>query len=195
MNKYLWTNHNAKRGEVKYAFPLFCVVKEPGRPNEWSSRTGNQNTIEFLWYAERVRGFGLGRYMAHEMCCKTLSHPLSVSQGFWHKVRYTVSDDLLQNKTKCCGGPEARASCEAIHTAFCFHCRKQHDWRQKDENMTCISPLSVLMLNEYEIDPTYRQNLYQKCMLYNTAEILSSFLGHNPHFPSQEQWIQHSVPV
>jgi len=71
---------------------------------------------------------------------------------------------------------------------YCTQCDEEHDW-QEDEYMECVPPLHVLCFGEYTLDPNYRQAVYQHCKKYNTEEVVGSFLGHNPHFPSQEKWI------
>ena len=48
----------------------------------------------------------------------------------------------------------------------------------------------MLCFGEYKIDPAYRLALYNHGSYYNTEEVVGSFLGHNPHFPSQEEWIE-----
>jgi len=57
--------------------------------------------------------------------------------------------------------------------------------------MECTPPLSVLCFGKYKMDPVYRQALYNHGSYYNTEEVVGSFLGHNPHFPSQQEWLQH----
>jgi len=75
------------------------------------------------------------------------------------------------------------------HSAFCDFCKKRHDWRKK-EYMECKPPLSVLCFGKYKIDIAYRLALYEHGSFYNTEEVVGSFLGHNPHFPSQEEWME-----
>lgn len=55
--------------------------------------------------------------------------------------------------------------------------------------MQCVPPLHVLNFGEYKLDPKYRQAVYEYSKNYNTEEVVGSFLGHNPYFPSQEKWI------
>jgi len=84
--KYIWTNYAAREDEVRYALPLFCVTQEPGSPHDWDM----DNAIEYLWVAKRARGLGLGRRMAREMCCNTVSEPLEDALAFWSKLGYQV---------------------------------------------------------------------------------------------------------
>jgi hypothetical protein len=76
----------------------------------------------------------------------------------------------------------------SLSIGYCTQCDEEHDW-QEDEYMECVPPLHVLCFGEYTLDPNYRQAVYQHCKKYNTEEVVGSFLGHNPHFPSQEKWI------
>ena len=84
--------------------------------------------------------------------------------------------------------PETPAKTNS-HSAFCDFCNKRHDWRKK-EYMECKPPLSVLCFGKYRIDPVYRLALYEHASFYNTEEVVGSFLGHNPYFPSQEEWME-----
>jgi len=78
---------------------------------------------------------------------------------------------------------------KSLSIGHCMQCDKEHDW-QKEEYMECVPPIHVLCFGEYILDPKYRQAVYQHCKQYNTEEVVGSFLGHNPHFPSQEKWIK-----
>ena len=62
-------------------------MKHAGSLEAWAS--GN-NSIEFLWVAERARGVGLVRRMSDEMCCNAVSRPLPESVDFWRKVGFQV---------------------------------------------------------------------------------------------------------
>ena len=80
-------------------------------------------------------------------------------------------------------------NCKSLSIGYCTRCNKEHNW-QEDEYMECVPPIHVLCFGEYTLDPKYREAVYQHCKQYNTEEVVGSFLGHNPHFPSQEKWIQ-----
>jgi len=77
---------------------------------------------------------------------------------------------------------------EDMHTGFCHRCNTTHDWRTQ-EYMECIPPPSVLLFGPYRIDPAYRLALNGVCDAFTTEEVVGSFLGHNPYFPSQEAWL------
>ena len=47
----------------------------------------------------------------------------------------------------------------------------------------------VLTFGQYTIDVTYRAALYVEHPLYTIEEIVGSYLGHNPYYPSQDVWI------
>ena len=59
----------------------------------------------------------------------------------------------------------------------------------KEEILDCIPPKSVMKFGEYRIRKTYRNALYLAHPNYTTREVVGSFLGHNPIFPSQEDWL------
>ena len=68
-------------------------------------------------------------------------------------------------------------------------CGKKHDFT-KGEFLACVPPNSVLQFGEYVIDPNYRAALHEYRPYYTTEEIMGSYIGYNPHFPSQDQWLQ-----
>ena len=209
--KYIWANHTAGEDSVQYAFPLFCVVKNAGCRDAWE---GGGNTIEYLWVAKRARGVGLGRCMSNEIRCNSVSHPVEESVEFWRKVGFEVpsteknkrklGDATLETNPAAKTNKTTRTTPAAqtkktasmslaaktnSHSAFCDLCNKRHDWR-KQEYMECKPPLSVLCFGKYKIDPAYRLALYKHGSDYNTEEVVGSFLGHNPYFPSEETWMQ-----
>ena len=47
----------------------------------------------------------------------------------------------------------------------------------------------VLTFGEYTIDARYRAALYADYPFYTVEEIVGSYLGHNPYYPSQEIWL------
>jgi len=95
-----------------------------------------------------------------------------------------VADQHHQTKTA-----EFEMPSKDMHTAFCDRCETKHDWRHQ-EHMECIPPLSVLLFGKYQIDPAHSMALYEVCKSFNTEEVVGSFLGHNPHFLSQETWLE-----
>mmetsp|Transcript_62246 Transcript_62246/g.143322 ORF Transcript_62246/g.143322 Transcript_62246/m.143322 type:complete len:114 (-) Transcript_62246:146-487(-) len=72
---------------------------------------------------------------------------------------------------------------------FCHRCNAPHDWA-KNEYMNCRPPLDVVQFGEHRMSLAYREALYQLCSDYTTEEIVGSFLGHNPNFPTEEQWLR-----
>lgn len=71
----------------------------------------------------------------------------------------------------------------------CGTCQKRaHDFT-REEALNCVPPRDVLTFGQYVIDHRYREALYQKYPFFTTEEVVGSYLGHNPHFPSQEDWI------
>ena len=41
----------------------------------------------------------------------------------------------------------------------------------------------------HKINRKYREVLYNKYPFYTIEEIVGSYLGHNPYFPSQHDWL------
>ena len=44
----------------------------------------------------------------------------------------------------------------------------------------------------HKINREYREVLYNRYPFYTTEEIVGSYLGHNPYFPSQRDWLNNS---
>jgi hypothetical protein len=66
--------------------------------------------------------------------------------------------------------------------------KKAHDF-QKEEVLDCVPPGDILKFGHYEIDKEYREALFNEYPFYTVEEVLGSYLGHNPHFPSQDEWL------
>jgi len=93
-------------------------------------------------------------------------------------------DDSNSNSQK---DKEKRILPESDSVGFCSRCDKSHDW-SKDEFMNCVPPIHIIQFGEYRMNHEYRRAVDQYCHLYDTEEIMGSFLGHNPHFPNFEKW-------
>lgn len=70
----------------------------------------------------------------------------------------------------------------------CPTCRKKAHNFEKEEALNCVPPREVLSFGDYNIDKNYRDELFDKYPNYTSEEVVGSFLGHNPYFPSQEDW-------
>tara|TARA_B110000027_G_scaffold36528_1_gene40430 strand:+ start:2091 stop:2321 length:231 start_codon:yes stop_codon:yes gene_type:complete len=66
---------------------------------------------------------------------------------------------------------------------------QEHDFATA-EVLDCVPPIGVLQFGEHAIDPRYRDALHSRFPFYTTEEVVGSFLGHNPYFPSQEEWLE-----
>jgi ribosomal protein L37E len=70
----------------------------------------------------------------------------------------------------------------------CLTCGKKAHNFEKEEAFDCVPPKETLKFGQYEIDKNYRDALYSEFPFYNSEEVVGSFLGHNPNFPSQDEW-------
>lgn len=70
----------------------------------------------------------------------------------------------------------------------CATCGKNAHNFEKEEHMACVAPRDVLKFGQYKIEKEYRDALYEEYPFYNTEEVVGSYLGHNPHFPSEDDW-------
>lgn len=70
----------------------------------------------------------------------------------------------------------------------CPTCGKNaHDF-ENEEALDCVPPKEVLKFGEHLIDKKYRNALYKEFPMYTSEEVVGSYLGYNPHFPSQNVW-------
>lgn len=75
-------------------------------------------------------------------------------------------------------------------TVKCPTCGKNaHDF-ENEEAMHCVPPREVLIFGPYQIDKEYREALYKEFPFYTAEEVVGSYLGYNPYFPNQREWIE-----
>ena len=51
-----------------------------------------------------------------------------------------------------------------------------------------VPPHDALEIGDYYLNPGFKEAVYQKFPYYTAEEIIGTYLGHNPYFPSQNQW-------
>lgn len=61
--------------------------------------------------------------------------------------------------------------------------------KTNDDSLNSIPPKHILQFGPYKIDPNYREALFKAYPRYTIEEIIGSFIGYNPNFPSQEDWL------
>lgn len=72
----------------------------------------------------------------------------------------------------------------------CQTCGEEaHDFKN-EEILECIPPPNVLIFGAFEIDEDYRNALFSKFPFLPAIEIVGSFKGMNPDFPSQSEWLE-----
>ena len=64
--------------------------------------------------------------------------------------------------------------------------REETEDETEDEE-TSIPPLNVCRFGHVTMDREYREALYQRHPHYTAEEIVGTFLGHNPHYPSGKE--------
>jgi len=74
-----------------------------------------------------------------------------------------------QNKCKTCG-------------------KNAHDFAS-EEVLDCVPPRGILRFGQYEINKDYREALYTEFPFYTAEEVVGSYLGFNPNFPSEGAWL------
>lgn len=67
--------------------------------------------------------------------------------------------------------------------------QKQHDF-SKEEAFDCVPSKNVLQFGNFIIDKQYREALFNEFPMYTSEEIVGSYLGKNPFFPSQDSWLE-----
>ena len=78
-----------------------------------------------------------------------------------------------------------RGSYRVTAYGWCSRCAKHHDL-SKNEHMDCVPPLHIVRFGPYRLSREYREALNEYCSAYTTEEIVGSYLGYNPHFPTEE---------
>ncbi len=63
-----------------------------------------------------------------------------------------------------------------------------HNWEEK-EYLTCIPPEHQLRFGPYTLNAAYKKALYEYAHEYNTEEVVGTYLGHNPNFKGQKDWL------
>lgn len=76
-----------------------------------------------------------------------------------------------------------------MNVSFCDRCEEEHNW-EKDEYLECVPPRKQLVFGPYHLDPEYKEALFQDHPHYCTEEVMGSYFGHNPYFPSQDEWLE-----
>lgn len=79
------------------------------------------------------------------------------------------------------GNPKPKSKCPTCG-------KKAHNF-DKEEVFDCVPPKEVLKFGSHIIDKKYRDALYNEHPDYTVREVVGSYLGHNPIFPSQEEWL------
>ena len=70
----------------------------------------------------------------------------------------------------------------------CPTCGKPAHNFEKEEALDCVPSKNTLKFGDYTIDKNYREALFKEHPYYTSEEVVGSFLGYNPHFPSQSEW-------
>ena len=85
---------------------------------------------------------------------------------------------------------ESESESENSVSERCETCgKKAHDF-VREEPMDCVPPRHILRFGNYVINKEYREALYVEFPFYTTEEVVGSYLGYNPHFPSEEKWLE-----
>ncbi|SPY35873.1 Uncharacterised protein [Porphyromonas cangingivalis] len=75
-------------------------------------------------------------------------------------------------------------------TGKCPTCGKKAHNFEMEEALYCVPPRDILKFGQYQIDKEYREAVYEEFPFYTTEEVVGSYLGYNPHFPSQNAWFE-----
>lgn len=77
----------------------------------------------------------------------------------------------------------------------CPSCGKRaHDY-EKEEALACVPPRNTLKFGQYQINKEYREALFKEFPFYNAEEVMGSFFGENPFFPSENEWLNEQTDV
>ena len=59
---------------------------------------------------------------------------------------------------------------------------------EEEEFLYCVPPPETLQFGNYVLSKEYKEALFDEYPFYTAEEVVGSFLGHNPYFPSQDEW-------
>eukprot|EP01083_Nonionella_stella_P001431 4120_1 len=75
-------------------------------------------------------------------------------------------------------------------TEKCLTCgAPAHDFKL-EEALQCVPPSNILQFGPHKIDAEYREQLLRFHPQYTCEEIVGTFLGFNPYYESQEEWLR-----
>jgi hypothetical protein len=63
------------------------------------------------------------------------------------------------------------------------------EWNPDQKYLDRVPSPKTCEFGPYQIDPKYRKEIYKRFPFYTIEEIVGSYLGHNPHFQSQHDWL------
>ena len=67
------------------------------------------------------------------------------------------------------------------------HIFESHNF-ESEEFLYCVPPPKTLKFGNYVLSQEYKKALFDEYPFYTAEEVVGSFLGHNPYFPSQDEW-------
>ena len=73
-------------------------------------------------------------------------------------------------------------------TTKCPSCSENCHNFEDEEFLSCVPPPDTLKFGDYVLSKEYKEALFNYSPSYNVEEVVGSFLGYNPYFPSQDQW-------
>ena len=79
-----------------------------------------------------------------------------------------------------------------IENEKCETCGELAHNYELEEHFECVPPRSVLVFGDYVISADYREALYTQFPIYNSEEVVGSYLGYNPWFLSEPRWLEAS---
>ena len=71
---------------------------------------------------------------------------------------------------------------------LCRTCGLKKHRFNKEIHLACVPNFAVQKICGVKIPRAYRRDLYAFSDFYTGEEILGSYLGHNPYFPSYADW-------
>ena len=71
----------------------------------------------------------------------------------------------------------------------------QEHWQDNTEYMDCMPPGHIIQFVIYCMDRGYRAEVHRRFgHFYTTEEVMGTYLGHNPRFPSESEWLAAPSP-
>ncbi len=112
-----------------------------------------------------TKGYEIVESLIHVTCVQGIGFICMVLSGFWFQQNKYKDIALLLSKMII------------------------GEWNPDQKYLDRVPSPKTCKFGPYQIDPKYRKEIYKRFPFYTIEEIVGSYLGHNPYFQSQHDWL------